>query len=120
MAQNIVKIKVEEIPQIIKDLRLIFSIHFLKKDGTKRIIKTRNDMVKIKETIKGIRATSEEVKERMLTMQDLTVLQELQKQGQNIKDPKIIAKTWRRAIYKNIKKIVSNHTIYEVIQEDEK
>lgn len=119
MNKQIVQIKVEEIPRIIKDLKKIFSIHFIKKNGEERIILTRNDMVKIKETIKGVRETTEEVRRKMLTMQDITVLQDLKKQGQNIKDPKIIAKTWRRAIYANIKKIVSNHTIYEVIKEEE-
>lgn len=111
-------ISVEEIPQLIKDLRLIFSIHFLKKNGDERIISTRNDMVRIKETIKGIRPTSEEVKKTMLTMQDLNVLKDLQKAGQDITDPKVISKTWRRAIFSRITKIVGNGNTYIVKKED--
>lgn len=115
MSKEIIKIEVEEIPEIIKQMQKIFSIHFLKKNGEERTILTRNDMVKIKKTIKGVSPTSEEVKKQMLTMQDLSILMKLQKEGEDIKNPKIIAKTWRRAIYNRIQKIVGNNKEYIVI-----
>lgn len=115
--QNIIHIKVSEIPAIIKDLQKIFTIHFLKKNGEARVIATRNDMIKIKETIKGVRPTSEEVKKNMITTQDINVLKELKKQGANIKDPKVISSTWRRAIFSRITKIVGNGKTYIIDQD---